>query len=191
MNSSDSESESSNPEIILDTHQCTSKNKTTTNDSSEMEVQEGEANTSLQKTNTNIMAGTHSNLLKWICIILVRIFFKLRLTKAVIQSVCGLIAILLKLIGHPLCSIFPTTLDALFNVVSHSKIKGKCYVVCPNDSCSQLYAEMAIPSSRKCTHVIFGKQCGYELGHMKNLAFSKNKWVPHKTCHNQFGFRGF
>lgn len=94
---------------------------------------------------------------------------------------CGLIAIVLKLIGHPLCSIFLTTLDALFNVVSHSKIQEKSYVVCPNDSCNQLYKEKTIPSSRKCTHAISGKQCGYELGHMKNLAFSKNKWVPHKT----------
>ena len=65
--------------------------------------------------------------------------------------------------------------------MSHSKIQGKCYVVCPNDSCNQLYAEMAIPSSRKCIHAIFGKQCGYALGSITNLAFSKKKWVPHKT----------
>ena len=50
--------ETSSSETILDTRQGTSKNETTTNDNSEMEVQEGEANTSLQKTNTNIMAGT-------------------------------------------------------------------------------------------------------------------------------------
>ena len=180
-NSSDSETESSSSETLLDTHQGTSSNETTTTDNSEMEVQEGEANASAQRTNANIMAGTHSNLLKWICIILVRIYFKHKVTKAAILSVCALIAIVLKLIGHPLCSIFPTTLDALFNVVSHSKIQGKLYVVCPNDSCNQLYEENAISSSRKCTHAIFGKQCGYELGYMKNLAFSKTKWVPHKT----------
>ena len=90
-----------------------------------MEVQQGEANASAQRTNSN-MAGTHSNLLKWICIILVRIYFKHKVTKAAILSVCALIAIVLKLIGHPLCSIFPTTLDALFNVVSHGKIQVCC-----------------------------------------------------------------
>ena len=26
-------------------------------------------------------------------------------------------------------------------------------------------------------------KCGYELGHMKNLVFSKKKWVPYKTFH--------
>ena len=64
-NSSDSETEASSSETILDTHHGTSKNETKTTDNSEMEVQEGEANTSLQKTNTNIMAGTLGNLLKW------------------------------------------------------------------------------------------------------------------------------
>ena len=54
MNSSDSETESSNSQTLLDNHQCTSKDKSTMNDSSEMEVQEGETNTSLQKAN---MAG--------------------------------------------------------------------------------------------------------------------------------------
>ena len=165
-NSSDSETESSSSETLLDTHQGTSSNETTTTDNSEiteMEVQEGEANACAQRTNSNIMAGTHSNLLKWICIILVRIYIKHKVTKAAILSVCALIAIVLKHIGHPLCSIFPATLEALFNVVSHSKIQGKLYVVCSNDSCNQLYEENAISSSRKCTHAIFGKQCGYEL----------------------------
>ena len=129
------------------------------------------------------MAGTHNNLLKWICIILVRNYFKHKVTKAAIPSVCGPIATLLILVGHPLCSIFPTTLDALFNVVSRGKIQGKCYFVCPNDPCNQLYAEASITSTRKYTHAIFGKQCGYEVGDMKNLAFYKKKWVPHKTFH--------
>jgi hypothetical protein len=78
MNSSDSETESSSSETILDTHQGTSS----------IMIEDGEANTTFQKTNPSVMAGTHSNLLKWICIILVRIYFKHKVTKAAILSVC-------------------------------------------------------------------------------------------------------
>ena len=98
-NSSDSETQSSNSETILDTHQGTS---TTMNHNSEMEVQDGEANTFFLTTNTTIIPGTHSNLFKSVRIILVRTYFKHKVTKAAILSLCGLIAKVLKLIGHPL-----------------------------------------------------------------------------------------
>ena len=34
---------------------------------------------------------------------------------------------------------------------------------------------------KTCTHVTFGKRCGYELGYFENMAFLKKKWMPHKT----------
>ena len=129
-----------------------------------------------------ISAGPHYNLLKWICIILIRIFFKYKLTKTAILPMCGLISTLLQFIDHPLHKIFPTTLDGVLSVLSLGKIEGTVFIVCPNDSCNQLCTEISLPPCKRCSHVAFGKKCDYELGYYKNMAFLiKKKWVPHKT----------
>ena len=85
---------------------------------------------------------------------------------------------LLKLIGHPLCSIFPTTL--VNNVVSHSKMVMLCVQMIHAISFMQKWQFHRAGNASMPFLVL---KCGYELGHMKNLAFSKKKWVPYKTFH--------
>ena len=176
MHRLDSETDSDNLEISLG-------GTAVIDNSVEMEIQDAnnhESDTSYQKR-MEISAGPHYSLLKWICIIQIRIFFKYKLTKAAILPMCGLISTLLQLIDHPLHKIFPATLDGALNVLSLGKIEGTVYIVCPNDSCNQLYTETSLPPCKTCTHVTFGKRCGYELGYFKNMAFLKKTWIPHKT----------
>ena len=81
----DSETDSDNLEISLGIEQNNSEGGTAVIDNSvEMEIQDAnnhESDTSYQKR-MEISAGPHYSLLKWICIILIRIFFKYKLTKA-------------------------------------------------------------------------------------------------------------
>ena len=180
----DSETDFDNLEISQGTEQNNSEDGSAViGNSVQMEIQDAnnhESSTSYQK-HMEISAGPHYSLLKWICIILIRIFFKYKLTKSAILPMCGLISTLLQLIDHPLHKIFPTTLDGVLNVLSLGKIEGTVFIVCPNDSCNQLYTETSLPPSKTCTHVTFGKRCGHELGYFKNMAFLKKTWVPHKT----------
>ena len=84
---------------------------------------------------------------------------------------------------HPLSNIFPTTLHSLYKIVRSRKMEKTVFIVCPNDSCNQLYKPTDIVQNKCCSNIIFGKRCGHELGYYKNLAFSRQKWVPHKTFH--------
>ena len=95
-----------------------------------------------------------------------------------------LITMLLKLIGHPLGSIFPTTLDALLKMLCHRvKYKEKFYDVCPNYSCNQLYAETEIPPRRKCMpHMVYNAVMNLHWIPLRSgLVQEEIKWVPHKT----------
>ena len=113
--------------------------------------------------------------------VLFRIYFKFKLTKAALLSIYGLISILLHHIAHPLHNMFPTTLHTLYKVVRSSKMEKTVFIVCPNDACNQLYNQNEFHLNKSCSNLIFGKQCGCELGYYKHIAFSKEKWIPHKT----------
>ena len=51
------------------------------------------------------------------CSIKLQIYFKFRLSKAVLIAFCGLISILLKSMAHPLYEIFSTTLKGLYKTI--------------------------------------------------------------------------
>ena len=119
----------------------------------------------------------------WICMVLFRIYFKFKLTKAALLSICGLISILLHHIAHPLRNMFPTTLHNLYKVVRSSKMEKTAFIVCPNDACNQLYKPNELTQYKSCSNLIYGKRCGCELGYYKHMAFSQEKWTPHKTFH--------
>ena len=57
------------------------------------------------------------------------------------------------------------------------------FIVCPNDACNQLYKPNELIVNKSCSNLIFGKRCCCELGYNKHMAFSKDKWIPHKTFH--------
>ena len=92
--------------------------------------------------------------------VLFRMYFKFKLTKAALLSICGLISILLHHIAHPLCNMFPTTLHNLYKVVRSSKMEKTIFVVCPNVACDQLYKPNELKLNKSCSNLIFGKRCG-------------------------------
>ena len=108
--------------------------------------------------------------------VLFRIF---KLTKAALLAICGLVSVLLHYIADPLRNMFPTTLHSLYKIVRSSRMEKTVYIVCPNDSCNQLYKPTEAPQNKSCFNVIFGKKCGHELGYYKHMAFSRQKWIPH------------
>ena len=57
------------------------------------------------------------------------------------------------------------------------------FIVCPNDACNQLYKPNELTQNKSCSNLIYGKRCGCELGYYKHMAFSQEKWTPHKTFH--------
>ena len=114
---------------------------------------------------------------------LLQIYFKFRLSKAVLIAFCGLISILLKSIAHPLYEIFPTTLKGLYKTIGVTHMDMVIYTVCPNNKCNKLYSSIDAETSITCTNVIFGKPCGHKLGYQRSLAFSRTKWTPHKKYH--------
>ena len=69
------------------------------------------------------LTTSFNNIQIWICMVLFRIYFKFKLTKAALVSICGLISILSHHIAHPLCNMFPTTLHNLYKVVRSSNWK--------------------------------------------------------------------
>ena len=101
------------------------------------------------------------------------------------MSTCGLISILLHHIAHPLRNtcMYPTTLLNLYKVVRSSKMEKTVFIVCPNDACNQLDKPNELKLNKSCSNLIFGKRCGCKLGYYKHMAFSEDKWIPHKTFH--------
>ena len=114
---------------------------------------------------------------------LLQIYFKFRLSKAVLIAFCGLISILLKLIAHPLYEIFPTTLKGLYKTIGVTHMDMVIYTVCPNNKCNKLYSSIDAETSITCANVIFGKPCGHKLGYQRSLAFSRTKRMPYKKYH--------
>ena len=86
---------------------------------------------------------------------LLQIYFKFRLSKAVLIAFCGLISILLKSIAHPLYEIFPTTLKGLYKTIGVTHMDMVIYTVCPNNKCNKLYSSIDAETSITCTNVIF------------------------------------
>ena len=88
---------------------------------------------------------------------LLQIYFKFRLSKAVLITFCGLISILLKLIAHPLYEYFPTTLKGLYKTIAVTHMDMvMIYTVCPNNKCNKLYSSIDAETSITCTNVMFG-----------------------------------
>ena len=73
---------------------------------------------------------------------------------------------------------FSTTLHSLYKIVRSNRMEKTVFIVCPNDSCNQLYKPTEVPQNASCSNV---KKCGHELGYYNHLAFSRQKWIPHKT----------
>ena len=121
-------------------------------------------------------------ILKWVCMVMLKIYFKCQLTKGAFLAICGLTSTLLQLIGHPLYKLMPTSMHEIFNVAAATQVEKVTYVVCPNDVCNQLYKPIDAERVLTCTNVIFGKVCTSELGYYRSLAFSM-KWTPHKVFH--------
>ena len=117
------------------------------------------------------LTTSFNNIQSWICMVLFRIYFKFKLPKAALLSICGLISILLHHIALPLRNILPTTLHNLYKAVRSSKMEKTVFIVCPNDVCNQLYKPNELKLNKSCSNLIFGKRCGCELGYYKHMAF--------------------
>ena len=61
---------------------------------------------------------------------------------------------------------FPTTLYGVFKNATICDIKKEKYVVCPNDSCNNLYRLEEVQMLKVCNVITFASKCGKELGYI-------------------------
>ena len=112
------------------------------------------------ETNSHI---SHGAILKWMCAMLLQIYFKFRLSNAVLITFSGLIA-------HQPYEIFPTTLKGLYKMIGVTHMDMVIYTVFPNNKCKKLYNSIDAETSITCTNVILGKPCGHKFGYQRSLA---------------------
>ena len=120
----------------------------------------------------------HFTLLRWVLIIFFRLQHKYNISSKAANALLAFFTMLLNIVAHPLCAIFPTTLKGAMKrtEVCHHMEK-KLYNVCPKESCSAIHNS----GIKRCNKTIFGKECGSILGYNRHLSYGKVTWKPFKT----------